>query len=74
MIEPNSAYTSPVYGCDNQGRFRTWPLPFGPVEPEDINEPQFPTGTWQDELPDPNTFEVLVPPGPWYGGEVGPGA
>lgn len=53
MIE-NREYTSPTYGRDNQGRYRTWPLTHGPA-PEDLP-------SWAHPLPD--EFPRLVEPAP----------
>lgn len=66
MIE-NPTYTSPRYGRDNQGRYRSWPLPFGPVDPEDLE-----LAGWA-RLPADEPLPVLVQPGvlhdPMEGGE-----
>ena len=56
MIE-HPTYASPLYGVDNQGRYRTWPTFAGP-EPEDI-EP------WQQPVSDV-ALPLLVEPGPLH--------
>lgn len=65
----NPSYTSPVYGRDENGRYRSWPLPFGPTAPEDYE-----LAGWA-RLPDDEPLPLLVLPGvlhdPMEAGESG---
>lgn len=66
MIE-NREYTSPTYGVDEQGRHRSWPLPFGPQDPEhrlpiwaaEISNDPWPRLVHPAPLVDPALMEVI---------------
>jgi len=60
-------YESPIYGRDEAGNLRAWPLFAGPVAPEEL-------GPWADDVPD-YPLPALVEPGVLHDPmEVGPGA
>lgn len=56
MIE-NRTYTSPRYGRDTRGRYRSWPITSSPTAPEDL------LPSWAAEVPT-EPLPRLVEPAP----------